>query len=151
MWAACRLGEFTYSSISSHIQPIYTFDCSRHPSMMRIFLKKSKTDQTLEGVALFVGHTNTDLCPVVGMLAYLAIRPSQDPCAPPFLLRDGQPLTRPFLVAWLKDTVSKTGMNASYFFGHSLRIGAATNAAMRGVSDGTIQTLGRWRSDSYAR
>ena len=62
--------------------------------------------QSREGVCivLWVGQTNRDLYLVAGMLAYLAIHPCQDPHTPLFLLLDGQPLTHPFLVAWLKDS-----------------------------------------------
>lgn len=165
MWAACclgffaflRSGEFTVPSAAAFDPAIHltaadiAIDNHTNPSLLRVVIKQSKTDQIREGVALWVGRTNSDLCPVAGMLAYLAIRPSQDPRTPLFLLPDGQPLTRPFLVAWLKETVAKVGMDAARFSGHSFRIGAATTAAMQGIGDGTIQVLGRWKSDSYTR
>ena len=34
---------------------------------------------------------------------------------------------------------------------HSFRIGGATAAASDGISDSTIQILGRWSSDAYRR
>ena len=34
---------------------------------------------------------------------------------------------------------------------HSFRIGAATTAAMAGVEDAKIHTLGRWRSAAYVQ
>ena len=44
------------------------------PSMVRVFLKRSKTDQFGQGVAVFLGTTANALCPVSAMLAYVARR-----------------------------------------------------------------------------
>ena len=43
------------------------------------------------------------------------------------------------------------GMDPSGYSGHCFRISASTTAAANGVGDATIQTLGRWSSDSYKR
>ena len=43
------------------------------------------------------------------------------------------------------------GIDALHFSGHSFRIGTASVAAARGVADSTIQSLGRWKSDSFER
>ena len=52
---------------------------------------------------------------------------------------------------WLRSTLNKAGIDSSKFSGHSFRIGAASVAAARGVEDSTIQTLGRWKSESFKR
>ena len=67
------------------------------------------------------------------------------------MLPDGKPLTGMALVSWLKSTLQQIGVNPTQFSGHSFLIGAATTAAARGIGDATIQTLGRWKSDSYTR
>ena len=64
------------------------------------------------------------------------------------MLPDGKTLTRMALGNWLKSTLQQLGINPAQFSGHSFRIGAAT---ARGIGDATIQTLGRWKSDSYTR
>ena len=40
-------------------------------------------------------------------------------------------------------------MDQQLHCGHSLRIGAATTAAAKGMEDVNIKTLGRWESTAY--
>lgn len=162
MWAACclgyfaflRAGEFTVPSLDQfkpevHLSPMdISVDSHTAPSLLRIHLKYSKSDQQRQGVHLYVGRTFNNLCPVAAMLAYLPIRGQSQ--GPLFMLH-GRCLTREMLVQWLRTTLSSAGVEASHFSGHSFRIGAASTAAARGVAETTIQTLGRWASDSYKR
>ena len=163
IWAACCLGFFAFMRSGELVLPAgATFDPAKHlsptdvavdnianPSIMRIRLKSSKTDQTRAGIDLFVGRTHNPLCPVVAMLRYLALRGFQQ--GPLFRWSDGSPLTRPRLVDKIKALLSEAGVDPTHYSGHSFRIGAATTAAANGLSDATIQMLGRWHSDSYTR
>ena len=45
--------------------------------------------------------------------------------------------------------MTKAGLQAKDYAGHSFRIGAATTAGARGVPDSTIKILGRWESSAY--
>ena len=108
---------------------------------MRIHLKHSKTDQQQLGVDLYVGRTFNNLCPVAAMLAYLALRGQTEG---PLFMVDSKPLSREFLVQWLRETLTKAGIDSSHFSGHSFRIGAASTASTKGISEATIQTLGRY-------
>ena len=49
-------------------------DDHSNPSLVRIHLGKSKTDQLGIGVDIHLGRTDEDLCPVAALLAYLAVR-----------------------------------------------------------------------------
>ena len=86
------------------------------------------------------------VCPVQALLHYIGIRPAT--LGPLFMLSTGLPLTRAYLVANLQSALRQACMEDKYN-GHSFWIGAATTAAQRGLEDSLIQTLGRWRSDTY--
>ena len=60
-------------------------------------------------------------------------------------------MTRPVFVDKIRGLLQEVGIDVSHYAGHSFCIGAATTAAVIGVSDGIIQMLGRWRSDLYTR
>ena len=98
---------------------------------------------------LYVGKTGNELCPVAAILAFLAVRGQDD--SPLFKTKDGTPLSRQMLVTMVKNTLLKAGIDCSRYSGHSFRIGAATTALAKGIPESTIQTLGRWKSDTYKR
>jgi len=150
MWAACclgyfaflRCGEFTVNGPFDPQKHLEVGDVAvdnyQEPSMLSIFLKQSKTDQDRAGIKLCVGRTHQEMCPVVAILAYLAVRRTNATTAL-FIQEGGAPLSRVALVAWLKRTLSLAGIDASFFSGHSFRIGAASTAAARGLEDSTIE------------
>ena len=159
LWAACclgffgflRAGEFTYTQNSLDGYCLSAADISinsrSNPQLLTVHLKQSKTDPYGSGCRIYLGRTNTIPCPVSAILSYLSYRPSTS--GPLFILQDGTPLSRPKLVSSLREALSKAGINASHYSGHSFRIGAATAAAQAGYSDSFIQTLGRWKSSSF--
>jgi site-specific recombinase XerD len=117
--------------------------------MLQIHIKGSKMDQWRQGTRLVVGHTNSHICPVKSILAYIAVRGFQE--GPLFLKQNGAPLTQQSLISSVRTTLRKAG--CSHYSGHSFRIGAATTASAKGIDipETTIQALGRWSSDSYKR
>ena len=52
-------------------------------------------------------------------------------------------------VAKLREVLTTIRVDQSQYAGHSFRIGAATAAAMAGLEESTIRTLGRWNSDAF--
>ena len=163
MWAACCLGYFAWLR-SGEFTCDHNFDPNQHltdqdiavddysnPTLISVHLKKSKTDQEGVGVTLFMGRTGMEVCPVTAILPYLVVRRARFASGPLFVNEKGSPLSRIALVTWLRSTLNKAGIDSSKFSGHSFRIGAASVAAARGVEDSTIQTLGRWKSESFKR
>ncbi len=81
------------------------------------------------------------------MLDYLVVRGAGP--GPLFRLANGKPLTRARLVEQVRGALSRAGVDSSQYSGHSFWSGAATTAAQHGISDATIKTLDRWKSNAY--
>jgi len=163
LWAACclgffgflRAGEFTvphpseFDPAASLCLGDIALDDRLNPSMVQVTLRQSKTDPFRKGVAVYLGRTQADLCPVAAILAYIAIRPTVS--GPLFVFKDGSYLTRDRLIVYTHRVLSSAGMATKGYSGHSFRIGAATTAALAGVEDSIIKMLGRWESSAYQR
>ena len=161
LWAACCLGFFGFlHSGELTAAEDGEFDPKQHlsfrdiavdnpadPSVLSVRIKQSKTDPFRQGVTIFVGRTNTPLCPVTAVLAYLAVRGQGE--GPLFRFSDGQPLTRQRLVLAVRRALAAAGYRSEDYAGHSFRIGAATTAAACGVPVDVIKALGRWKSQAY--
>ena len=161
LWAACclgffgslRAGEFTTPE-SQQFDPgqhlsfsDIAVDDSNHPSTVSVRIKQSKTDPFREGVTIFVGKTDTALCPVAALLTFLVMRGPGD--GPLFRFKNGQALTRSRLVTEVRKCLQQAGLKSEDYVGHSFRIGAATTATACGVPVDVIMTLGRWKSSAY--
>ena len=161
LWAACCLGFFRFLRSGELTAPDrddfdpgqhlsfadLAMDDTAHPTTIAVRIKQSKTDPFRQGVTIFLGRTDTPLCPVAALLPYLALRgPGEGPL---FRFRDGRALTRPRLVTAIREALAKAGLRPDEYAGHSFRIGAATTAAACGVPVDLIKTLGRWKSQAY--
>ena len=161
LWAAAvlcffgffRSGEITVPSQNSFDSRKHlswgdiAVDNQLHPTMLKVKLKQSKTDQFGKGVEVYVGRTSCPLCPVAGVLAYMASRGSQEGAF--FKFKNGQPLTKAKFTQQVRIALQAAGLPCLNFAGHSFRIGAATTAAKAGVEDSVIRTLGRWNSAAF--
>ena len=144
-----RVGEFTTSSKQSDISHVILFsDVLFIEGGMEITLRYSKTDQRGVSTPLyFQGSRNPLLCPVRAMSQFLQARgPSEGPL---FIHFNREPLTRYQFSQVLKKCVRVIGLSPRDFGPHSFRIGAASSAAMCGLSDSDIQALGRWKSAAF--
>lgn len=110
-----------------------TVDNLKNPQWLQVRIKASKMDPFCD---IFVGRTNDLLCPVAAVLGYMMKWGSRP--GPLFLFMDGKPLTWGRFVAKVKDALSEAGVDSSCYSGHSLKSGAATTAAKRGIGDTTI-------------
>ena len=118
-----------------------------NPTALQVSLKRSKCDQFGQGVKVYVGRTNGDICPVAAVLAYMAARGSLE--GPFFCFANGQPLTKSKFTDQVRQALQALGLPYRDFAGHSFRIGAATAAAKAGLEDSVIRTLGRWSSSAF--
>ena len=161
MWAACCLaffgflccGEFTVPTQAAYAPeehlslPDIAIDNRLSPSVVQVKIKQSKTDPFRQGVQLYLGKTDEDICPITGILPYLAIRGAKP--GPLFVLEDGTYLTRQQFAALLSGTLLQAGISDRRYTTHSFRIRAATTAKDSGISDVHIKMLGRWKSNAY--
>ena len=161
LWAACcmcffgflRSGEIVVPSDSDYDPTVHLslgdvrVDNTSSPSYLEIYIKASKTDPFWQGVRVYLGKSNTDICPVASVLAYMVVRgPRQGPF---FVFADGHGLTRDRLVTALRSALHSAGIPEHNYAGHSFRVGAATTAAQNGVPESIIKTMGCWESAAY--
>ena len=66
-----------------------------------------------------------------------------------FRLQDNMPASKPWFVTRVRSLQSSLGLLQQENAGHSFKIGAATEAALAGVEDLTIQALGWWHSSAF--
>ena len=162
MWAAScicffgflRAGEITKANDSSYDPTVHlslgdiAVDDQCRPSLVRLTIKQSKTDPFRKGVGIFVGRTESDICPVAALLDYIHDSQGSAP-GPLFTFSDGRVLSRQRFVEKVREGLTKAKFDQSKYCGHSFRIGATTTAAAKGVEDCIIKTLGRWESLAY--
>ena len=127
-----RSSEFTvpaqdYFDNSIHLSPQdIAIDCRHSPSMIKISIKQSKTHPFRQGIDLYLSKTGKDICPVKGILPYLAICGNQPGSL--FMGNDGKMLTRQIFSTELDYILSKLKIDKGSYNTHSFRIGAVTSA-----------------------
>ena len=159
LWAAatvCFFGFFRAGEITVPSAP--AFDARVHLAwgdvaisddnrVLRVLLKRSKTDQFMRGVEVFIGATGNDLCPVDAVREYVARRGTSPGSF--FRVAEGVPLTKTRFVELVRSALTRAGVPVDGYSGHSFRIGAATAASQAGIPDSVIQALGRWSSPAF--
>ncbi|XP_073672411.1 uncharacterized protein, partial [Paramisgurnus dabryanus] len=115
------------------------------------FIKQSKTDQEKKGHYIYIFNLPSPIQPYQALLSYLKLRNAQSKSAmdPLFVDDSNHPVTRFWFQKHLKQIIALSGLPVEHFSSHSFRIGAATTAAQKGLSQNQIQALGRWSSDAF--
>jgi len=161
MWATCSLAFFGFLGCGEFTVPFednfdpeahltlqdITIDDYTNPSAICVRIKQYKTDPFREGVCIFLGKTAQSLCPIKGILPYLALR--GDTHGLLFLTENNRPLTRQKFYSTLESVQQQYGLDSKHYNTHSFRIRAATSTREAGIPDAQIQMLGRWQSDAY--
>ena len=130
IWAAMTLAFFGFLRIgeltcNSNFDPkchlIFsdvTFMPSSSPKYMLVRLKVSKTDPFRTGQSIVIGRTNSNLCPISAMLAYLNSRTPFANTGPLFTYESGSFLTRENLTKETRLLLSKGGLDCKEYAGH---------------------------------
>ena len=163
LWAAITLAFFGFLRLGE-LTSNQTFDPKHHlmnrditfmpmssPKYMLVRLKVSKTDPFRQGQTIVIGKTNSPLCSISAMVAFLNSRPSSFDSGPLFIYVCGAFLTREKLTRETRLLISKGGLDSSEFAGHSFRIDAATTAVSPNLPPWLIKVRGRWSSDCFER
>jgi len=159
-WAACcvaffgflRVSEFTVPTQqdydeSTHLsQKDISLDNRSNPRLIKLYIKQSKTNPFRQGVDIYLGATNTPICPVSALISYLAKRGAQT--GPLFITADQGYLTRALFSKKVDTTLDLLQINFCQYSTHNFRIGAATTAAKVLIPDALIKMLGRLRSEA---
>lgn len=149
--AFLRVGEM---AITNHDNAILTVDSltklvnsHNHVVSIQVTFRRYKHSYNQPPFSLTL-QRQFSFCPVQYLLDYLDYRGSAPGAL--FILKD-LPVTRKYFCDLLTMAIKRCGLNPSRYKGHSFRIGAASDAAERGMSDTQIRTLGRWKSNAFLR
>jgi site-specific recombinase XerD len=137
-----RPGELAELKVR-HVQP--------YEKGMKIFLAKSKTDQTMEGRWLHVDAVpGSDTCPVLLLAKYLGTRGKLHHNEPLFASSKGRHLSSSAVSSVVRNMATAAGRTEKVS-GHSLRIAGATLAVRGGMSMPEICAIGGWKSEAVLR
>ena len=92
------VSEFTIPSVTSYDPTCHlsmkdvAVDNRDNSHLLQVAIKQSKTDPFRRGVNIYLGATDSTICPVKAVLAYLVLRGGQ--AGPLFITQEGKGLTR---------------------------------------------------------
>ena len=153
-FAFLRIGEITYNSPKDAHVPLQVHQLSKllDPSKQVVALKlmfgNFKHNHNQRPFSMIL-HRHNPCCPVQLLLEYLSLRGNQP--GPLFLNSDNSPVSRTHFADLLSLSLKACGLDSTRYKGHSFRIGAASFAAERGMSDAQIRALGRWKSNAFLK
>ena len=127
LWAACcmgffgfmRSGEFTCPSLTAFQDHMLSprdisVDSHTHPTVVSVYLRRSKCDPFARGVVIHLGRTAHMICPVSAVLSYLGQRGMAH--GPLFLFRDATCLSRQRLVLAVWAALESQGVDPTIWF-----------------------------------
>ena len=119
---------------------------SLSPPLMTFRVRSSKTIP--HGFTVHLGCSKKAVCAVCINYLYLQSHPLP-PSAPLYQFSSGQHMTYNIYNALIKHLLHVAGYDSALYSSHSIRAGAATQAARSGLPREDIKRLGRWRSQAY--
>ncbi|XP_073439765.1 uncharacterized protein [Dendrobates tinctorius] len=146
-FGAFRLGELVSPS-KSRKGGLLRGDVEMLGDRVSIFLRSSKMDTDGRGCRVVLFEVKgSPLCPVGCLRNFLSRAGKENEL---LLVHDnGFFLSRFQFVSVFRRCLEKGGISSKYFSGHSFRIGAATEAARRGLGAETVKRIGRWESAKF--
>ena len=149
--AFLRVGEMTITNSGNATLTIDSInklvDKNNHVVSIKITFVRYKHSYNQPPFSLVIRRLSS-FCPVQYLLDYLTLR---GPDSGPLFIFNSNPVTRQYFCDRLTMAIKHSGLDPTRYKGHSFRIGAASDAAERGLSDSQIRTLGRWKSNAFLR
>ena len=144
-----RVGEIVAESNNraTHALSLSDVNLSSQNTVIEMRIPHSKTDQLGKGTLISMPAVNSIICPVRNIRLFLNIRSKQP--GQLFIHFSGAPMTRYQFSSVLKKSLLALGVDSTKYKSHSFRIGAATSASNKGISENGVKELGRWESQSY--
>ncbi len=103
---------------------------------VKILIKRSKTDQSGEGIIKAIPYfDNNEFCPVIALKNYIKYKLSSNKEGKVFEISDKS------VALIIKKYAEKAGLDATRYAGHSLRSGFATTAAEFGAEERNIMAM----------
>ncbi|XP_048584136.1 uncharacterized protein LOC116617925 isoform X2 [Nematostella vectensis] len=154
-YAFLRVGEMTQSSQTQNTGSLLTiFQLSQLKAetgvvkALKLTFHNFKHSYNQRPFSLIIQRQNSP-CPVNLLLQYLVLRGTH--AGPLFLDSFGNAVTRDKFTNLLSLAIRHSGLNPSFYKGHSFRIGVASHAAAQGLSDAQIRIMGRWKSNAFQK
>ena len=146
-FACMRTAEFCPSpGVAPHLTIASLSFVSAAPPYMVVSVASAKT--SIKGYKVVVGCSGTPICAYCWMCFFISRYPPSS-SAPLFTLATGVPVSHGSLSRAIRSFAMQAGLPLAHYTPHSLRAGAATDAAQAGASDSAVQQLGRWTSSAY--
>lgn len=118
------------------------------PAPDRMVYSVPSSKNAPKGFVAHIGCSGHPICATCVIRYYLRSFPAT-PSDYLFPINGSAPLDYPSYNNYFKNLIKALGLDHRRYSTHSLRAGAATQAAHAGMSQNDIQRLGRWRSDAY--
>ncbi|XP_073431742.1 uncharacterized protein [Dendrobates tinctorius] len=146
-FGAFRLGELISPSKSGK-GGLLRGDVEMHGDRVTIFLHSSKTDTDGRGCKVVLFEVKgSPLCPVWCLRNFLSeVGKENDPL---LVHEDGSFLSCFQFLTVFRRCLDRGGISARHYSEHSFRIGAATEAARRGLGEETVKRIGHWESARF--
>ena len=146
LFAFLRIGEITYNSPIDAGVPYQVHhlaklvDSSKRVVALKLTFGNFKHSYNQRPFSIIL-HRHNSCCSVRLLLDYLSLQGNRP--GPLFLNSDNSPVSWTIFAELLSLSLKACVLDSTRYKGHSFRIGAASFAAERGMSDAQIRALGR--------
>lgn len=153
-FAFLRVGEMTITSHNQGNSPLQVhqlvklLDNTQRVVAFKVVFHNFKHNYNQRTFSIVI-HRQQVFCPVQFLLGYLTLR--GDRPGPLFVNLDNSSVSRRSFTDLLSLSLKSCGLSPQLYKSHSFRIGAASFAADRGMSDAQIRALGRWKSNAFLK